>query len=109
VKPAEILSAFLNAYEAKDLDAIALLMTDEVRLQDWNLEARGKAAVLLETKKNFDQAEHLQIEVLDFYEGVGCAAARLRITVNRTIELEVVDTIVVDADGKISSIRAYKG
>jgi ketosteroid isomerase-like protein len=109
VKPAEILSAFLNAYEAKDLDAIALLMTDEVCLQDWNLEARGKAAVLLETKKNFDQAERLQIEVLDFYEGVGCAAARLRITVNRTIELEVVDTIVVDADGKISSIRAYKG
>jgi hypothetical protein len=109
LKPAEVLSAFLKAYEAKDIDAIAPMLADDVHLQDWNLEARGKDAVLAETRKNFLDAEHLQIEVRQLYEGAGCAAARLRIVVNKSAELEVVDTIVVNPDGKISSIRAYKG
>ncbi len=109
MKPAEVLAAFLKAYEAKDIDAIAPMLTDDVHLQDWNLEAHGKDAVLAETRKNFLEAEHLQMEVRQFYEGTGCAAARLRIVVNKSIELEVVDTIVVSPDGKVSSIRAYKG
>jgi ketosteroid isomerase-like protein len=109
LKPSEILAAFLKAYEAKDIDAVARMLTDDVHLQDWNLEASGKEAVLAETKKNFLDAQHLQIEVRQLYEGTGCAAARLRIVVNKSVELEVVDTIAVNPDGKVSSIRAYKG
>ncbi len=109
MKPIDVLAAFLKSYEAKDIDAIAVMLTDDVHLQDWNLEARGKAAVLEETLKNFHDAEHLQIQVRQFYEGSDCAAARLRIVVNGSVELEVVDTIEVNADGKVRSIRAYKG
>ena len=109
MKPAEVLAAFLKAYEAKDIDTVAQMLTDDVSLQDWNLEVHGKDAVLAETRKNFLDAKHLQIEVRQFYESAGCAAARLRIVVNKSIELEVVDTIVVNPDGKVSSIRAYKG
>ncbi len=109
VKPTSVLAAYLKAYEAKDIDAIAALLADDVRLQDWNLEAHGKAAVLAQTRRNFRDAEHLRIEVRQFYEGDGCAAARLRIVVDGSIELEVVDTIEVDPAGMIASIRAYKG
>ena len=109
VKPINVLAAFLKAYEAKDIDAIASMLSDDVHLQDWNLEAHGKAAVLEETLKNFRDATHLEIQVRQFYESSGCAAARLRIVVNRSIELEVVDTIEVNPDGKVRSIRAYKG
>jgi hypothetical protein len=109
MKPVEVLAAFLKSYEAKDIDAIAVMLADDVHLQDWNLKAQGKAAVLAETRKNFDDAQQLEIEVRQFYEGTGCAAARLRIVVNKSIELEVVDTVVVNMDGKVSSIRAYKG
>ena len=107
--PVETLARFLLAYEAKDIDAIAQMLTDNVRLQDWNLVAQGKDAVLAETRKNFLDAEQLQIEVRQFYAGENCAAARLKIVVNRSIELEVVDTIEVNRDGLIGSIRAYKG
>jgi hypothetical protein len=109
LKPTDVLVAFLKAYEAKDIDAVAHMLADDVSLQDWNLEVHGKDAVLSETKKNFLDAQHLQIEVRELYEGNGRAAARLRIVVNKSIELEVVDTIVVNSDGKVSSIRAYKG
>ena len=109
VKPIDVLAAFLKSYEEKDIDAIAAMLAEDVHLQDWNIEARGKSAVLAETRKNFDDAKHLEIEVCQFYEGAGCAAAKLRIVVNKSIELEVVDTVVVNSDGKVSSIRAYKG
>jgi ketosteroid isomerase-like protein len=109
LKPIDVLTAFLEAYEARDIDRIERMLTEDVRLQDWNLVAQGKNAVLTETRKNFLDAQHLEIEVRELYEGTGCAAARLRIVVNRSIELEVVDTIVVTVEGKISSIRAYKG
>lgn len=107
--PTEVLTRYLQAYEAQDLDAIAPMLAEEVRLQDWNLIAEGKAAVLAETLRNFRDAERLQIEVRQRYEAEGCAAARLRIVVNGSIELEVVDTIEVDGHGQIRSIRAYKG
>lgn len=109
VKPIDVLAAYLKAYQAKDIDAIAGMLSDDVHLQDWNLEAHGKAVVLAETLKNFRDATHLEIQVRQFYEASGCAAARLRIVVNRSIELEVVDTIEVNPDGKVRSIRAYKG
>jgi hypothetical protein len=109
LKPVDVLTAFLKAYEARNIDAIGDMLADDVRLQDWNFVAQGKDAVLAETRKNFLNAQHLEIEVREQYEGSGCAAARLRIVVNRSIELEVVDTIVVNQEGKISSIRAYKG
>jgi hypothetical protein len=109
LKPSEVLADFLKAYEAKDIDAIAPMLTDDVRLQDWHLEAHGKAAVLAETRKNFQDAQHLQNEIRQLYEGAGCAAAQVRIVVNKSVELEVVDTIAVNPDGKVSSIRAYKG
>lgn len=106
---ADLLLTYLRAYEARDLSAVGALLADDVRLQDWNLAVEGKAAVLAETQRNFDQAEHLLIDVLSVYAGEGGAAARLRIVVNHRIELEVVDTIAVNAAGQVSSIRAYKG
>ena len=105
----DVLAAFLKAYEAKDINAIALMLADDVHLQDWNLTAQGKPAVLAETRKNFLDAQQLQIEVRQLYGAERCAAAQLRITVNRTVELEVVDTIVLNADGQVCAIRAYKG
>jgi len=74
VQPIEVLAAFLRAYEAKDIGAIASMLSDDVRLQDWNLVAQGKEAVLAETSKNFLQADQLQIEVRQLYGGQDCAA-----------------------------------
>lgn len=107
--PADLLVHYLKAYEAKDLRVIETLLADAVRLQDWNLIAVGKAAVLTETQKNFDDARQLQIEILRVYGAGRHAAAELRIVVNETIELNVVDVISLDEQGKVDTIRAYKG
>ena len=77
--PIDVIAAFLQAYEAKDIEAIAPMLADDVRLQDWNRTALGKQAVLAETGKNSLDAEQLQIEVRQLYGGERCAAAQLRI------------------------------
>lgn len=109
VRPAKVLAVFLIAYEAKDICAIDRLLAEGVTLQDWNLAVQGRESVVAEMLKNFNEAESLQLQVRQFYEGDGCAAAQIRIVVNTSVELEVVDAITIDLDGKITSIRAYKG
>lgn len=109
MSPTESLIAYLRAYEAKDLWAIEVVLSENVRLQDWNLVAEGKAAVLAETSRNFSDATTLAIEVIRIFEHENCAAAELNITVNETIKLLVVDSLCFTPDGKIETIRAYKG
>jgi len=42
MKSLEVLATFLKAYEAMDIDTIASMLAENVRLQDWNLTAQGK-------------------------------------------------------------------
>ncbi len=104
-----LLRRYLAAYEAKDLAAVASMLADDVRLQDWNLAAHGRVAVLRETHKNFQAANSLVIDVLDVLASSTKAAAQIRIVVNGEVELAVVDVLTFDASGLISEIRAYKG
>lgn len=99
---------YLKAYAAKDIDAIAAMLSADVRLQDWNLSVQGKAAVLAETRKNFSAAQSIAIELLHVFAGADSAAAELRIVVDGSIVLEVVDVLRFDPSGLITAIRAYK-
>lgn len=105
----QLLRQYMAAYELKNLDGIADMLADEVHLQDWNLEARGRAAVVLETRRNFEAAETLEIEIRRVFVSAPHAAAQLRIVVNSGITLDVVDVLSFDEHGKITSIHAYKG
>ena len=102
--------AYLRAYEAKDLPAIAAMLADDVQLCDWNLSVRGKAAALAETRKNFESAGRLEIHVGTIYESAdGAVAAALQILIDGHIDLRVVDAIAFTDEGLIRQIRAYKG
>lgn len=107
--PEALLRQYLAAYAAKDLDAIAAMLSDQVHLRDWHLEAQGKAAVLRETRRNFEEARSLRITVETVFVSGLRAAAQLRILVNDEIDLSVVDVLSFDASGMISAVRAYKG
>jgi ketosteroid isomerase-like protein len=105
----QALLAYLRHYEAKDIEAIAAMLADEVQLRDWKICVRGKTAALAETRANFAAAERLQIEVLKLHEGADSVSAELRILVDGKVELFVVDVLDFDADGRIRAIRAYLG
>ncbi|WP_431048517.1 nuclear transport factor 2 family protein [Roseateles sp. L2-2] len=105
--PREIFLGYLRRYAAKDLDGIASMFSEEVTLRDWNLSVKGREAAIAETRKNFESATSLQIEVLHVLENTNSVAGELRILVDGHIELFVVDVLDFDAEGRITAIRAF--
>lgn len=100
---------YLAAYAAKDLTTIAHLIADGVLLRDWNHECRGRDAFLAETQANFEAAHSLAIDIEQLHATPHSVVAELRITVNGSLQLRVVDVLDLDDAGRIRALRAYKG
>ncbi|MBN8707502.1 MAG: nuclear transport factor 2 family protein [Bacteroidetes bacterium] len=100
---------YLRKYAEKDLKSIENLFSEDIVLRDWKIRVVGKKNALDETRKNFESANSIEIEVLYIYENAETVAAELKITVDGSEELFVVDVITINAEGKINSIRAYLG
>src|SRR5512138_1291253 len=105
----ELCLLYLKRYAEKNLDGIAEIFDDEIVLRDWNIVVHGKHNALLETCKNFDTVKSIAIEPLFLYGNQDSIAAELKITLNGTDKLYVIDVITFNPSGKIQSIRAYKG
>ena len=100
---------YLQMYADKYLDGVGALFADDISLRDWKIHVRGKALALAETKKNFAAAKTIEIITLDMFTHERTLAAELKITVDGSEELFVVDVISVNEANKINSIRAYLG
>lgn len=100
---------YLAKYAAKDLEGVKALFAEDIVLRDWKIYVEGKAAALRETHKNFEAANTIEISVLSTYENNDTVAAELKITVDTTEVLYVVDVVTFNAEGKIKAIRAYLG
>ena len=105
----EICLLYLKKYEEKDLNSIKEMFSEDIVLRDWKIRVEGKDNAINETRKNFENADSIEIEVLSTYENKNTVAAELKIIVDSTEELYDVDVITIDSDGKIKSIRAYLG
>jgi len=101
--------SYLKKYAKKDLSGIEEMFSDNVVLRDWKIRVTGKKNALTETQKNFEAADSIQIEVLSTFENQNTVAAELKINVDNSEELYVVDVITFDSKSKIESIRAYLG
>lgn len=105
----EICLLYLKRYERKDLNGIEEMFSEDIVLRDWKIRVEGKEDAISETRKNFENADSIEIEVLSTYENKNTVAAELKITVDSTEKLYVVDVITINSEGKIKSIRAYLG
>ncbi len=105
----EICLSYLCKYAEKDINSVEEMFSEDISLRDWKIHVIGKKNALIETRKNFESADSIVIEVLFTYENKNTVAAELKITVNTTEVLYVVDVITINSDGKIKSIRAYLG
>ena len=108
-RPEELLKDFLHAYEQKDLDAISEMVSEDVFLRDWNLEASGKESLIREFSKNFATQASIEIRILRTFSSDAGTAAEIEIALGDEQTLRVVDILGFDNDLKISSIVSYKG
>lgn len=100
---------YLRKYAAKDLEGVKELFAEDIILRDWKIYVVGKEDALRETHKNFEAAATIAIEVLATYESEDTVAAELKITVNTSEVLYVVDVVTFNTEGRIKEIRAYLG
>lgn len=100
---------YLKKYEEKDIMSIEELFSDDILLRDWKIRVEGKEQALIETKKNFASAESIKIDVISIYQDQNSVAAELKIIVNNTDELYVIDVITINSAGKINSVKAFIG
>lgn len=105
----DLFLTYLRHYSQKNLVEVAALFADDIALRDWKIAVRGKSAAIAETRKNFESADTIEIHPLGIFENQDTVAAELKILVNGTIELHVMDVITFNPNGKIQSIRAYLG
>ena len=100
---------YLTCYASKDIDSISEMFAEDVMLRDWKVFVSGKLNALVETKKNFANAGPIEIDILTRLESTDSIAGELKITVDGSEVLFVVDVIKFDSSGLISSIQAYIG
>ena len=105
----ELCLQYLRKYAEKDLSSMEKMFADDIVLRDWKIRVEGKEMALQETQKNFLSAKTIGIEVLETHVEENTVAAELKITVDESEVLYVVDIIGFNDEGRISFIRAYLG
>jgi hypothetical protein len=105
----EIFIAYLDAYAEKNLQKVSEMFADTIVLRDWKISVSGKEAATAETRKNFQAVDSIDIEVLNLYESSDGIAGELKIMIDKSETIFVVDVLSYDELGKIKSIHAYIG
>lgn len=100
---------YLLSYQNKDIESVSKLFSPDIHLRDWKISVHGKDIAVSETQKNFNNASSLDIEILNIMENDNSVSGELKIVVNQTEVLFVVDVVTFNPEGLISSIRAYLG
>ena len=85
------------------------IFSKDIRLKNWNTEARGLEDVLKANKNIFENLKNIKVNPLKIYNDGNTVVAELDIDINNGQEsLSVVDVIEFDSENKILEIRAYK-
>lgn len=100
---------YFETFSNKDLDGLADMFADDVDLRDWNIQALGKTDVLVANKNIFNNVKTISVAPLELYRDNNTVVAEIEILVNGEEYLSVVDVIMFNDEGKIVSVRAYKG
>ena len=104
----DLVKNYLADFCTKNLENLEKAYDDEVQLRDWEITAKGKDNVILANKELFSQFETIKIHILN------TAYRNKLVFIEFVLELDdevlnVVDIFNINEQGKIKSIRAYKG
>ena len=104
---------YFEVWNNHDVPGLKSLLATEATLRDWDVEAKGDDAVAAANAKIFAAVPGIKIDVLTTHVAVLTRTAVCEILVKLNNEkgevLKVVDIITFDEQGKIVSVRAYKG
>ena len=100
---------YFQAFSRKDINFLSTNFSPDVSLRDWDIYAEGIEAVILANSKIFNAVGTITAKPINIFSDRKVVIAELSIIVDDGEPLRVVDILEFTDDGKICSVRAYKG
>lgn len=104
----QFIKNYLSDFATKNLEKLSEAYDDRVELRDWLISVEGKGAVLDANKELFDSCENISVQILNTVYKDKFVCVEFNLTIDNE-NLHVVDIVEISNEGKIKSIRAYKG
>lgn len=104
----QIAMLYLKAFSEKDIDNLEAMFSDNMILTDWEGQMIGKENVLAFNRTLFSQLGNIRIDIEKIAMGHDTVIAEIKVILDETVIIPVIDVIDFDQDNKIREIRAYK-
>ena len=101
--------SYFKTFSEKNIDGLREMFDDNVTLRDWDIDKQGIESVLEANLNIFQSVKTINAIPQNIISENNFVFAELKIVVNDSDELKVVDLIEFNKKGKIISIKAFKG
>ena len=103
-----LVNEYFSAFESKNLKKLEELFSDTIKLIDWDLHMIGKDQVLKANKNIFNSVTTIKIVIERLIKNQNTVAAEIKILIDDSIWLNVLDIIDFNDQRKIEKITAFK-
>lgn len=100
---------YFDAFQSRDIDRVRAFFAESITLRDWEIDAKGLAAVVQANQQIFNSVKSISVSARKVIGQGDTVFAELDIVIDGSISLRVVDIIEFDVSGSIVAIRAFKG
>ena len=102
---------YFTAFSEKNIEKLNSMFSEDVSLRDWDIEATGIGSVLKANSNIFSSVETIVVIPTGLYcdREQNTVIAEIEILINGDEKILVNDVLEFNKEGKIKSIRAYKG
>ena len=105
----DIVLGYLESFSKKNISTLKDFFSNDITLRDWEIEANGIDAVIEANKNIFNNFKSIFVEIKNLYQEENIVIGELKITLNQSETLYVVDIFEFNEKHKIKRIFAYKG
>ena len=105
----EITLKYFKDFSSKDISSLKEVFANDIVLRDWEIEAKGIDSVIKANQNIFDNVISIFVDPQNLYQEENIVIGELKIVINDSEIIYVVDLIEFNEDNKIKRIFAYKG
>ena len=108
-KQKKIVNRYFNCFNNKDILNLSKLFSQNIRLRDWEIDVKGKNAVINANEKIFNQFPNIKVKIIKLYHIENYIFSIIKIKLNKIKTIEVLDQFQFNKKNLISNIRAFLG
>ena len=108
-KKKKLIKSYFKFFNEKNIHKLSDLFANNISLKDWNIDVRGKLAVINANQKIFKSNPKIKVKIKKAYFVGENIFVILDIKINYKNKISVIDHFTINKKYLISKIRAYLG